>query len=41
MFKIAKRVVKTYQDIVGKQCIRNDIVFAASDENEKNSLKII
>ena len=36
MFKIAKRMDKTNQDIIGEQCIRNgDGVLAVSDEDKK------
>ena len=35
VFKIAKRIVKTNQDIIGEQGIRNDNgVLAVSDENK-------
>ena len=34
--KIAKRMVKINQDILGEQCIRSDdVVLAVSDENKK------
>ena len=40
VFKIAKRIVKTNQDITGEQCIRNDNgVLAVSDENKKIAWK--
>ena len=36
VFEIAKRVIKTNQDIVSEQCIRNfDDVLAGSDEDGK------
>ena len=36
VFEIAKRVIKTNQDIVSEQCIRNfDDVLAGSDEDRK------
>lgn len=36
VFKIAKRMVKTYQDVIGELCIRNDGgVLAFSDEDKK------
>ena len=39
-FKIAERMVKTYQDIPGAQCIKNDNgVMIVSDEYEKIALK--
>ena len=33
--KISKRVVKTNQDIIGNQCIRNNDVLAIRDEYKK------
>ena len=39
-FKIAKRMVKTIQDIICEQCIRNDdAVLAISDEDNKTAWK--
>ena len=36
VFKIAKRIVKTNQDIIGEHCIRNDDgVLVVSDEVKK------
>ena len=40
MFKFAKRMVKANQDIVGKQCIRNDDALTVSDEDKQISQKI-
>ena len=41
VLKIAKRMVKTNQDIIGEQCIRNDDgVLAVSDEDKKIAWKI-
>ena len=40
VFKIEKRLVKTNQDIIGKQCIRNDDgVFTVSDKDKKIACK--
>ena len=40
VLKIAKRMVKTNQDIIGEQCIRNDDgVLAVSDEDKKIAWK--
>ena len=33
--KTAKRMVRTYQDIIGEQCRKHDSVFAVSDEDKK------
>ena len=33
--KTAKRMVRTYQDIIGEQCRKHDNVFAVSDEDKK------
>ena len=39
-FKIAKRIGKTNQNIIGEQCIRNDDgVLAFSDEDKKVTWK--
>ena len=36
LFKIAKRMVKTNQNIIGKQCIRNDEgVLTVSNKNKE------
>ena len=35
VFKIAKRIVKINQDVMGEQCIRNDGVLAVNDEDNK------
>ena len=36
MFKTAKRMVKTNQDIIGEQCIRkDDSVLAVSNDDRK------
>ena len=41
MFRIAKRMVKTNQVIIGEQYIRNDDgALAVSDENKKIAWKI-
>ena len=38
--KIAKRLVKTNQDIIGEQCIKNDDgVLTVSDEDKKIACK--
>ena len=35
VFKIAKRMVKTNQDVIGKQCIRNnDGVLSVNDKDK-------
>ena len=42
VFKIAKRMFKTNQDIIGEQCIRNDNgVLAVSDEDKKYLGKVM
>ena len=36
VFRIAKIIAKTYSDIIGEECIRNDDgVLAVSDEDKK------
>ena len=39
VFKIAKKMVKTKQDIIGEECIRNGDVLAVSDEDKKIAWK--
>ena len=42
VFKIAKRMFKTNQDIIGEKCIRNDNgVLAVSDEDKKYLGKVM
>ena len=39
VFKIAKRLVNTNQDIIGEQCVRNCDVLAVSDEDKEIAWK--
>ena len=40
VFKIAKRIIKTNQDIIGENCVRSDAsVLVVSDEDKKIAWK--